>query len=47
MTNLGCIAGLGSRACYLFHAFLLLGVFFCLEDEGDLFLPNVGSFSAD
>jgi hypothetical protein len=31
-----------SCACYLFHVVLLLGLFFDPEDEGDLFLLNVG-----
>jgi hypothetical protein len=31
-------------ACYLLHADFLLGLFFCPEDGGDMFLRNVGGF---
>jgi hypothetical protein len=31
-----------SFACYLPHAGLLLGLFFDPEDEGDIFVRNVG-----
>jgi hypothetical protein len=33
----------GSRCfpCYLFHPNFLPGLFFCPEDEGDIFLGNV------
>jgi hypothetical protein len=32
-------------ACYLFHAGLFLGLYFDPENEGDMFLRNVGSLS--
>jgi hypothetical protein len=34
-------------ACYLFHAGFLLGLFFGPEDEGDMFLRNVGQILTD
>jgi hypothetical protein len=33
--------------CRLFHAGFLLGLFFDPEDEGDVFLRNVGRLSTD
>jgi hypothetical protein len=30
-----------TSACYLFHAGLVLGIFFNPEDEGDAFLKNI------
>jgi hypothetical protein len=36
-----------SSVCYLFAICLLLGLLFNPGDEGHMFLPNVGWFSAD
>jgi hypothetical protein len=33
------------KACYMLHAGFLLGLFFDLEDRGDMFLRNVGCLS--
>jgi hypothetical protein len=32
-------------ACYCFHAGFLLGLFFSLENRGDIFLRNIGRLS--
>jgi hypothetical protein len=36
-----------SSSCYLLHAGLFLGLFFDLEDGGDIFVQNTGWLSTD